>query len=237
MLVVPLFLSLYIEDKLLNIKTLSMVTILLLTGSMTGIGAVLIGGVGAYILSFRFELRALVLPVKVALSTLLALGLFSALAGVTGKDVSLIKVLWERAEPIVQEQGLEKSNRDYVYIYVNRNPFTLLGEGVGNANLRFSQHVNIGATASFLSLYLNTLYSVGWIGFVLLVCVLALPVVFFIRSPSLRSDVKAVYLLSAYLGWLVVYGVHSEELSTSFAAIYAILIYKATQKPPLSRST
>ncbi len=227
-LLVPLFLSLWKYEKVLNWRTCLLAVCLLLTASLSGISAFLGGLAIAFLLNLQKSAKFWLQPVKIVSAVCVAVTCFGLFVGGKKKESSrsgsLGTVLWERVEPIIFEKGLKSSNRDYVYIYAEQRPLSLFGSGLGNANIEFSRYTGSSATASFLSLYLYVLYSSGLVGLVLLILFLGFPIVYFLLNRFREGDPKNHYILAGYLAWLIGYAVHSEELSLHFAFIYCILV-------------
>lgn len=127
-------------------------------------------------------------------------GLFVApilLVGVVlipGVGPRLFDVLRERVVNIATG-GFAASNRFYIALFVRAVPPPILGPGLGNSNIEFTNFLGVPAVASFTSLALNMLYSLGIIGlvvFALALLRLALPA--FEKSvsrdqPALRTAV------------------------------------------------
>ena len=113
---------------------------------------------------------------------------------------------------------MEGTNRNYTWDYVFDSPPSLLGVGLGNSGLRFGQYLQIPLVPSFLSLYFNIAYSAGFIGIIFLVRFLFRPVVGFIK----RSTLHPPELVAAYIAYLIVFAIHSEELSFQFAILWAL---------------
>jgi len=226
-LVLPCFLSLANWSKLGWVgpaRSILMFGVMALTGSLTGFGALGVGLVAAWVLTMNGTLRSVFRPMKLVLPIILALGIFAVFKSGTG-GASLIGTVVDRALPMLEEGGMKSSNRNYIYEYLERSPPRFWGRGVGNANLEFSAYAGSSATASFLSLYLNTLYATGAPGFAIMLGLLLTPIVLAILYGRKRDHPALFYLLAAYTGWLLVFGVHAEELSLSFALVYGLLTY------------
>ena len=140
-----------------------------------------------------------------------------------GGSVDVITVLLDRTIPILQD-GIEASNRWHVYEYVGKHSIPPIGYGFGHANLLIGEYLGLGLMGSFLSLYLNMLYSLGYLGFIFIIILLAAPVILLLRLRSADKDQLFVFL-GSYIGWLLVYLVLTEELSISFAIIYGACIH------------
>ncbi len=155
------------------------------------------------------------------------------------------KILYARVQQLMKTKFAD-SDRGYVYKYVMDQSIPVLGQGLGNANITFSQYLfdnffyssrdnnNNGRLppVSFLSLYINFAYSVGWIGLGLLIILLAFPVAILLIK-KVNSTIfynNVFYLLSAYFAWLIMFATVFEELTQSFAVISAFLIYALKQE-------
>jgi len=215
-LILPLFLSLDQRRKL-NWQSVIIGTTMLLTGSLTGIVGMVTGLTMALLLSSLFrpqDFRQILKTVGTLVGSVLIFYVF--VAGYESGGVDLVGTLTKRLEPIVMEDGLESSNRDYVYQYLDSKEITLIGEGLGLSNINFSHASGLDLTASFLSLYVNMSLSLGYIGMTLLILFLSTP---FLQSVRITSTM----ISGAYVAWLVVYAVHSEELMAPFGILLAFL--------------
>ena len=219
-LLLPFFCSLY-PARMNWLRSILILGVIFLTGSLSGIAALAFGLSGAFILGLcQGRIREHVGDLAKILALTGAAGLIFALfvtkhAGYDG----LSSVLWQRLEPMFSEQGFSAGNRSYIYEYLSSENLTLIGEGVGNANIRFSHTRGFQAVASFLSLYVNILISCGVLGFGLLFSFMAVP----LRNLISRAARLETWLFGAYLAWLVDFTMHSEELSFSFGLAYALL--------------
>jgi hypothetical protein len=217
-LVLPFFLSL--SGKLLNWRSVLMGTTLLLTGSLTAFVAITAGALCAWAyLLLRGTKGALWLwrlPVVAVILVSFALLPFYFL--VEGDEkVDLAAVITERAVPIL-ESGITESNRGYVYEYAAATPLPIIGPGLGNSTLYFTEWMLSDVVVGFLSLYVNVLLSLGIIGLGLLAVFLARP----IFQPVGHAR-EAWPLYAAYFAWLVIFAVHAGELPLMFALTYALI--------------
>jgi hypothetical protein len=199
------------------------VFVVLLTGSLTGIIAIFAGYLFAMLLTFPLH-RALFRVVKFGIVLLLAGFLFSLFALPNeGGSVDILVVVIDRLIPILQD-GLGASNRGHIYEYVTQHSIPLIGYGFGNANLLIGDYMGLGLVGSFLSLYLNMLYSLGYVGFLFVIIVLAAPVFLLLRFRAVDKD-QFFVLFGAYVGWLLVYLALTEEFSISFAILYGACVH------------
>jgi len=226
-LVVPFFLSLsYRQKGLVNLHSVVIASALLLTGSLTGIVSVPLGFLGSMVLvrlSARQRLRSLASFIAVGL---LAVVIFSAIVSGYDLEPNLLQVVENRLTPILFEGGLSQSNRSHVYEYVQAVPFPTVGAGFGNANLLLSHYLATDTVASFLSLYLATLYSTGMTGLMLLGLFLVAPVLAVFRRSRPGYERWIRVNQAAYLACLIMFAVNSEELHLMFAIVYALLTFE-----------
>lgn len=229
-LVIPFFMTLLNNSIRYLAARILLMFVILLTGSLTGIVATIAG----YMLSLLAvsPLRKAI-PRLVTFVAILAVAtaLFRIFASpYLGGSADLWAIILERLSPIIREGGLGGSNRAYVYEFVAANPFPLIGYGLGNGNILFGDSLGLGLTASFLSLYVNMLYALGFAGVWTILVFLLVPVIALFRFKTGNLRYLRV-LVGSYLAWLLIYSAHAEELSASFAILYAACIhYYVTQK-------
>lgn len=234
-LVVPFFLSLvYRQQRFTNVQSVIIAAALLLTGSLTGIVSIPVGFLGSIVLARGVTNHALRISARFLLAGLLAAVVFSVVASGydTGKP-DLVRLIDDRLTPILFEGGLARSNRDYVYEYVRTAPIPALGVGFGNANLLLSHHLGTETVASFLSLYLYTTYSIGVVGLVLLAVFLLTPIFAILRRKRLERERWVRAYLAAYLAWLIMFAVNSEELHIMFSIVYCLLAFELFHGGPV----
>ncbi len=229
-LVVPFFLSFFIPQKSKRILFSTLIgSVILLTGSLTGILSILIASISAYLLIGRFKListyRNFIRPLG---ALFLGLGIFALVVHYNSESsASLFAVINERVSPII-ESGITASNRGGIYDWVQSTTIPPLGHGLGNANIFYSHDINSDLIASFLNLYITILLSGGYVGILLLFIFFMIPVYLVLKSGVARNSVEShyiFYILSAYLAWIVIYFVHSEEVNLMFAVPYALLVF------------
>lgn len=218
-LVLPFFMT-YLAKSYWHLSARFMIIfVIMLTGSLTGILAIFIGHLFATLLAFPLH-RALFSMVKFGMIIFLAGFLFALVAlPNTGGSVDIFAVLIDRLVPILQD-GMEASNRGHIYEYVSHHNVPPIGYGFGNANLLIGEYMGLGLVGSFLNLYLNMLYSLGYIGFLFAAVVLIAPLFFLLRFRA-TDRYRLFALLGAYIGWILIYSALTEELSISFAILYA----------------
>jgi hypothetical protein len=222
-LVLPFFMTFIAKSYWYLGARFMIVFVVLLTGSLTGIIAIFAGYLFAMLLAFPLH-RALFSVVKFGIVLLLAGFLFPLFASPNeGGSVDILVVLIDRLIPILQD-GVEASNRSYIYEYVSQHGVPAIGYGFGNANLLIGDYMGLGLVVSFLSLYLNMLYSLGYVGFIFVIIVLAAPVFLLLRFRAADKD-QFFVLFGAYVGWLLVYLALTEELSISFAILYGACVH------------
>ena len=110
------------------------------------------------------------------------------------------------------------------------NPETIkvffIGYGLGNSNLIFTGALNNQVVAAFLNLYVNFFLSAGIGGLFLLCYFLVLPIKKIIFSKKKKNYSQINWVLSAYMGWLIMFSIHNEEFSLMFGIIFALLVYQ-----------
>jgi len=229
-LVVPFFLSFLIPQKSKGILFSILIgSVILLTGSLTGILSILIASISAYLLIGRFKListyRNFIRPLGILF---LGLGIFALVVHSNSESsASLFAVIKERVSPII-ESGMTASNRGGIYDWVQSNTIPLLGHGLGNANIFYSHDINSDLMASFLNLFITILLSGGYVGILLLFIFFMTPIYLVLKSGVARNPAEncyMLYILSAYLAWIIIYLVHSEEVNLMFAIPYALLVF------------
>lgn len=121
------------------------------------------------------------------------------------------------------EYGVEASNRAYVYKYLTSQVPPMLGYGLGNANLIFSEFRGSNLVSSHISLFVNQWFSLGVIGFGLMLLFVLFPVFSRRVLKSASNTTSGAVLLASIVTWFVCFVGHSEELTVMFAVIYGLL--------------
>jgi len=225
-LIVPLFASIALRRSPLNIPAVVMGGTLLLTGSMTGIAACVLGVLGALVLARPRGMRWARTVGETAVAVFLAFLIFQVIAVPTeGGSTNLISIIRMRLWPVATG-GLAESNRSYVYEFLQLRPVPLLGWGLGHAQLLFSQYLGTDVPVSFLNLYLSLLYAGGLPGLTLLLCWLVRPLLQ-VGALGMRRAVSLSLFaaISGYVAWLAMFYVQAEELTPMFGIAFAWLAY------------
>jgi O-Antigen ligase len=233
-LVLPFLLSFTYRARGRNVHVALMAVALLLTGSLTGMAGVLGGLAGAVMLGNPFRPDRIKLMARLALAgTLAFLGFNALVVSNRSNDTNLFEVFRDRIIPILGG-GLGESNRGYVYEYTASRPLPFVGSGLGNAQLEFSAASGNTIISSFLNLYLSTWLSLGVVGIVLLALLLGIPVLRLARQPRYRTAPELMPLMAAYLGWLLMFVVHSEELTLQFGLLFGLVAWEGARRlaPP-----
>ena len=222
-LVLPFFMTFMRRSYNYLGARITILLVILLTGSLTGILSVFAGYLLAMFVVFSLR-TAFFRVINFAIVLSLAAYLFSILALPNeGGSVDILSVLLERLIPIISD-GMEASNRAHVYEYVYHHSVPAIGYGFGNANLLVGDYMGIGLVGSFLSLYLNMIYSIGYFGIGIAIIFMIAPV--FLLLYHRTADKNQLFvILGSYVGWLLIYSVLTEELSISFAIIYAMCMH------------
>lgn len=229
-LVLPFFLSFSYRGRGWLALMVALSSALLLTGSLTGLVSIA-GGLGtALVLGNPLSRRRLRVPLSLAAVAGLGLLVFNAVAVSNGTSAAgLWEVVSGRMADVLTG-GLGASNRSYVYEYTGAQPLPLLGAGLGHANLLFGASDQSAIISSFLNLYLNYLFSLGIPGVVLLALLLARPAARLVRAPGYRHDPGLMLLMAAYLAWLLMFVVHSEELTLVFGIVFGMVAFEARRR-------
>lgn len=221
-LVLPFFMTFLGKSYLYLGSRFLIVFVVILTGSLTGILSIFIGYLFAMLIVFPLRISLTGIG-KFGITILLAVFVFSNFAIPNeGGSVDILSVLIDRLIPIIQD-GMEASNRGHIYEYVALHDIPLIGYGFGNANLLIGDYMGLGLVGSFLSLYLNVIYSTGYLGILFAILLIIVPVFLLLRFRAEDKDRQFV-LLAAYIGWLLIYFSLVEEVSISFAIIYAACV-------------
>lgn len=223
-LVVPFLFSLMSEARKFNLRAFVIGSVILLSGSLTGMMGICIGLFASTLLTLGNGKIAIKAIGKLAIPLALGLMVFSVIASSSGGDTKgVLEVVWDRIEPIL-ESGAQSSNRNYVYNYVDKAIWPVFGQGLGNSNLVFTYWMGTNVPNSFLNLFINVLFSLGYVGIILLGLFFLFPVIVqFVRN-GFNANGRIFGLFSAFFAWIVMYSVHSEEFSMMFAIVYPLLL-------------
>lgn len=229
-LVLPFFLS--VNSRRHSVaKSFVILAALLLTGSLTGTISVCVGLAGTALVHLRRIASFIAKTYRLALPLAGAALIFTVVAKTGSGYGGFVDTLWRRIEPLVLESDVKKTNRDYVYRYYEEHRASIFGEGIGNANIIFTNRMHVDSTVSFLNLYVNTLFSLGYLGAMILAFVLLYP--FWLRLMNWRSYANPALMMiwGAYFAWLTVFSAHSEELSPQFGMLYGLMIFSIAHPP------
>lgn len=228
-MILPILATLSQTGRLFTISRVFGIITLFLTGSLTGIMSLFTGLTAGFILfpymsakTFRI-LGRLVIIVFVGM-----VGFTAAVSGYKGQ-VDLVTVLWQRVEPIA-EKGAAKSNRDYIYNYFKKQELQWIGDGLGNSNLKFAQAMNSGVPVAFLNIFVNFVLSLGYFGFGMFIVFLLTPFFLLLMNRNYKYESVHYLILASFVAWMVAFSVHSEELSLSFAVVYALIVHAFSEQ-------
>ncbi|MCB0415131.1 MAG: hypothetical protein KDD50_12405 [Bdellovibrionales bacterium] len=226
-IVLPLILSFIYTDLKGRLRSFLLTIVMMLTGSLTGISSLVLGIVTSNFMDLQGLVNRINRNIKLIFIIGFSLVCFNLIvAGTSKSSHGLIETLWDRIEPIVEDDGLKSSNRNYVYEYSEQVSFPFLGAGLGHSNLLFTKYLDLNIVASFLNLYLNIGYSMGWIGLFILFLLFFLPIYLYYSNNNIQNKSYVMLLFSAYFSWLVIFYVHAEELSIIFSVTFGILLYE-----------
>jgi hypothetical protein len=239
-LILPILYS-YNLNKIFFQK-LIFILLLFLTGSLTAIVSLLL----AFILYYIFKLLFIIFNYKAFINNTtfkfknilyfipIITIIIICINFILDNQIFIIaNAIYNRVDDL-NNTGISKSNRDYIYEYLSKNSISFWGNGIGIANLKLSSYMDSDVVVSFLSLYYNTIYSSGIFGLSILFIFLIYPIYYYINSISKNvstyfNDDSLKYYFLAYLTWLIMFIVSSEELTLSFAVAYGSLVYFSNQ--------
>ena len=137
-------------------------------------------------------------------------------------DLPIFSVMQERLHTMFAE-GIETTNRGYIYEYVRSSAPPLYGYGLGNANLVFSEYRGSILTSSHLSLFINAWFSLGILGVVCTAAIVLRPLISRRVWRCARKEPAAAALLGGIAAWVVAYIGGEEEFSVMFAVLAGLL--------------
>lgn len=226
-LMLPFFLSFLRRDRLGKWGRIAIGGTIMLTVSLTAFFSVALGTGLSMLLTNPFNRKYMrLLGLAVIIGGVLFVVLQNIVVG-SGLDGSTLAAVVTGRIGTTIGGGFGKTDRAYVYELMAEHPLPALGYGFGNGNLYGSALTQNDAVMSFLSLYVNTLYATGFLGFAVLLIFIFRPVVQYLRSRARRQGIEVPVILMTYFSYLVAFGVTSEELSTPFALTAAMLTYQA----------
>lgn len=227
-LVFPFLLGFLGGRRLLSASSAMITGALLLSGSLAAIVGSLFGCGFAtvFIWPFRHVSPARILQMCLAVGAAAVIFSFVAVANEDG-STNLVAVLADRLKPIMDD-GVQASNRDYIYFFVADTPIPPFGVGFGNANLILTVYQGSSVIVSFLSTYFVILYSTGYVGMLLFVLCLLAPLKAALNcrlNQSLTRPAVLMALTATYAAYALMMGFRAEELPLSFGTVYAMLAF------------
>ena len=227
----PLFTSLAMRNRVVNVHTMIMLVALLLTGSLAGYGG-FIGGLGAAALLAN-PLRASSWKVLGGILGALALGLAGFLVFASGKNIdvlTLFHVVSDRIEPMLHSGGLQNSDRGDVLSAVLKEDVTLFGYGLGRANVVLSNIYTAGMAdptlfvLSYISLYLHYLYATGVVGLGLLLLFIVTPIFQFWNHRVVSVRRQFSFIAGGVVAFAVTNILLFDEMTPQFVAMIGLVI-------------
>ncbi len=228
-LIVPFFFSMAHKKTSLNVHSALICSVVLLTGSMNGVLAVSAGLAVALVLYKPFKSQNAVNVVLIAILLLVGVaGFYSLAKSYDNTEFDLLQTIMGRLAPLIDE-GVAGTNRDYVYEFVRMEPPPMLGYGLGNGNLVFTQAMGANVVVSFLNLFVNAAYSTGVPGLILTAAVVVAPIWSAFLRGGAGGRMQSRWILGAYIGWCVIFVGHSETLSPMFGIAYGLLTFSVSK--------
>lgn len=225
-LFLPFFFSFLKSRPIYRICSLIIGFTLILTVSMTGIVSILTGCIAGILLCNVLHPRNRKFIVTGLLLLLLITSVSQNISISTNqKSTDLYSIISTRIHGLF-ENGLQGSNRGYVYEIIQSQSVDLMGYGLGNANIMASRYLESPLIVSYLNLYINMMLSVGIFGLILLLLFLLQPVGFFILNTWDNDSYRPSIILMCYLSYLISFYVLSEELTLAFAITAAFIAYQ-----------
>jgi O-antigen ligase len=224
-LVVPFFFS-FLEKQGRGVyyKKIIIGFLILLTGSLGVILSITLSLIATMlILLIDFQRKLLMLNI---LSVFFRVILFFIVA-VFALDYILSGAFVEQlSERVYQlsDSGLVGSNRGFIYIFLDNQQLPVFGYGLGNSNLFLSDAIDSEAMTSFLSLYLNVLFSAGVLGLLFLIVALLAPIYIILASPVKYNHINLLFIMWPYVTLLILFFVNMEEMTVSFSICYGAMV-------------
>lgn len=229
-LLAPIFVSLAMRNRIMNVHSVLMMFVLLLTGSLSGYGGFL-AGLGASAL-FANPLRASSWKVLGAILAVFGVGLVGFIIFASGKNIdvfTLFDVVWSRVLPILQG-GLGKSDRGDVLHAVLQEDISMFGYGFGRANIILSNIYTAGMpnptlfVLSYISLYFHYLYATGVVGLTLLLFFVFAPVYQFWNHKVVDVRRQYSFLAGGIVAFAVTNTLLFDEMPPEFALMIGLVI-------------
>lgn len=225
-ILIPLFFSFARTGRFARTCRACLAAALVLTVSMGGMVSACAGAVLGLLLTNPLRAGNRRRVGVVLVGAVLAVGAAASISVGSGDGATnILSILTFRFDEIM-EGGIGKSNRGYVVDFMVANPPPPLGYGMGNGNIVFSEYTGSDLPMSFLSLYVNVLYSAGVVGLALLLVFMAAPILRAMRARRVTELGATPVFLMGYLAHMVAFSVNSEELTVPFAIAAAVLAYQ-----------
>lgn len=230
-LLAPIFTSLAMRNRVVNVHTLTMTLALLLTGSLSGFGG-FVGGLMAAA-TLANPLRASSWKVLGGITGVLAIGLGGFLIFASGKHIdywTLFQVIWDRIQPMLKPGGVENTNRGDVLEAVLRENISLFGYGFGRANIILSNIYTAGMVnatlfvLSYHSLYLHYLYATGVVGLGFLLAFIVIPIYQFWNVRVVQMRRQYSFIAGGVVAYAVTNSLLFDELTPQFVMMIALVI-------------
>lgn len=228
-LMVPFTLSFIVSPKYFDPRKILIGTVVLMSGSMTGIMSLLMALPVAFVVTHGGGIR-LSWAVLKRLLGMIAVFIFMISIINMGLSGLFFEVISDRLFEVING-GVSASNRGYVYEYVENSSIPYFGIGLGNANIEFSATIGSELVSSFLNLYLNILYSSGLLGLIVFFGVISYPIFVAFAKKKYEQRKIIFFILWSYIATLISFSIHSEELTSAFGVSYALLFFYALEAP------
>lgn len=124
---------------------------------------------------------------------------------------------------LLLSQGYGNSNRGFQIDVISSNPSTLFGYGFGNSNLFLASITGNPLVPSYLNLFINTLYSTGYVGLFFMV-IFFFSSFRFIYDNKINIPAQGWTLVGALVCYFIIYIVNDEELSINHSIIFGLLL-------------
>jgi hypothetical protein len=229
-LLAPLFTSLAMRNRVVNVHTVVMMVALLLTGSLGGYAGFIGGLLAAAMLAN--PLRASSWRVLGGILGVVVIGFAGFLIFAAGKNVdfgTLFTVIGDRVGVMMQPGGLGNTDRGDILRAAIKGSITLYGYGFGRANLVLTTMYaanlnNSDHVLSFLSLYLHFLYATGLVGLALMLLFILTPIYLFWSRRLATMRRQYSFLAGGVVAYAVTNALLFDELTPQFAMMVALVI-------------
>lgn len=225
-LILPLFLSFSIKNKLKNPAFFIILLTFILTGSLGGLISV---GLALIIyLPLGLILQGKIKFLKLSKTKIIMFSVFLLILLFININFELnyFSTIYERIEPILKF-GIKGTNRGEVYRNLSLIKPSFYGLGLGNFQIFAAEKLSLSNLYPSLNFYITYLTSFGFFGFFVFLLVLFYPFILFFKltlSGKTFDKNKISFLMISYIAMLIIGAVNREELSVTFALPYSLLI-------------